>query len=166
MSLGNHLDWLVMKLLGFLFGAVLIVLIAGALWRFLTVRNNGTPALLRRLPATGTHGWRHGIAAYKGETVRFFKLRSFSFSADMELNRSMLSITGNRQATETERHFMPGVEVVVSFSSAGEDYEFATDRHAGMALVSWVESAPDRRKVRPDMHRLRSRLFKGGLGSL
>ena len=155
-----------MKLLGFLFGAVVVVLLAGALWRFLTVRNNGTPALLRKLPATGTHGWRHGIAVYTGETMRFFKLRSLSFSADMELNRSMLSIDGNRQATETERHFMPGVEVVVLFSSASERFEFATDRHAGMALVSWVESAPDRRQVRTDMNRLHNRAFRSSLGNL
>ena len=155
-----------MKLLGFLFGAMLVVLIAGALWRFLTVRNNGTPALLRKLPANGTHGWRHGIAVYAGETMRFFKLRSLSFSADMELDRSTLSITGNRQATETERHFMPGVQVVVLFSTQGTQYEFATDRHGAMALVSWVESAPDSRQVRTDMTRLHNRAFKGNLGNL
>lgn len=152
-----------MKLLGFLFGAVLVVLLAGALWRFFTVRNNGTPALLRKLPATGTHGWRHGIAAYKGETVRFYKLRSLSFSADMELNRSMLTITGNRQATETERHFMPGVQVVVLFSTGRKDYEFATNRHAAMALISWVESAPDSRQVRTDASRFRQRSFRSHL---
>lgn len=155
-----------MKLLGFLFGAVAIVLLAGALWRFLTVRNNGTPALMRQLPAEGTHGWRHGIAVYTGETMRFFKLRSLSFSADIVLNRSTLSITGNRNATETERDFMPGVEVVVLFSASnGEngEYEFASNRRAAMALISWVESAPDSRQVRTDMNRLHQRAFRGNI---
>lgn len=152
-----------MKLMGFLCGAVAIVLLAGALWRFLTVRNNGTPALLRQLPASGSHGWRHGIAVYTGETMRFFKLRSLSFSADLELDRSTLAITGNRQATETERDFMPGVEVVVLFSSQAEEYEFAANHRAAMALISWVESAPDSRQVRTDMNRLHQRAFRGGV---
>ena len=150
-----------MKLLGFLFGAMAIVLLAGALWRFLTVRNNGTPALMRALPATGTHGWRHGIAVYSGETMRFFKLRSMSFSADLELDRSTLTISGNRNATETERDFMPGVEVVVLVSSDSAEHEFAFNRRAAMALISWVESAPDSRQVRTDMNRLHQRAFRG-----
>ncbi|WP_162287288.1 DUF2550 domain-containing protein [Corynebacterium urinipleomorphum] len=138
-----------------------IVLLAGALWRFLTVRNNGTPALMRTLPAAGTHGWRHGIAVYSGETMRFFKLRSMSFSADLELDRSALTITGNRDATETERDFMPGVEVVVLVSSDSAEHEFALNRRAAMALISWVESAPDSRQVRTDMNRLHQRAFRG-----
>lgn len=149
-----------MKLLGFLFGALAVVLLAGALWRFLTVRNNGTPALMRTLPATGTHGWRHGIAVYAGEIMRFFKLRSLSFSADLELDRSTLTITGNRRATETERDFMPGVEVVVLFASQTDEFEFAANRRAAMALISWVESAPDSRQVRADMNRLHQRAFR------
>lgn len=152
-----------MKLLGFLFGAVVIVLLAGAVWRFLTVRNNGAPVLLRQLPASGTHGWRHGIAAYAGDTMRFFKLRSMSFSADTEFHRSTVTITGRREATETERVFMPVVEVVVLFSAGGRDYEFATDRHAAMAFTSWVESAPDIRQVRLDLARFQSRAFRGNL---
>ena len=95
--------------------------------------------------------------------MRFFKLRSLSFSADLELDRSTLAITGNRQATETERDFMPGVEVVVLFSSQAEEFEFAANHRAAMALISWVESAPDSRQVRTDMNRLHQRAFRGGI---
>ncbi|WP_297850420.1 DUF2550 domain-containing protein [uncultured Corynebacterium sp.] len=150
-----------MKLLGFLVGAVVVVLLAGAVWRFLTVRNNGTPALLRELPAVGTQGWRHGIAAYSGDILRFFKLRSFSFSADTVFDRCGVEITGRRKAIETERDFMPGVSVVVSFVSHGEEYEFALDTHAAMAFTSWVESAPDIRQERTDVNRLYNRAFRG-----
>ena len=55
---------------------------------------------------------------------------------------------------------MPGVEVVVLFSADGNDYEFATECHASMALISWLESAPDKRHVRADIEHLRNRAFK------
>lgn len=149
-----------MKLLGYLALAVVVLFIAAAVWRFLVVRNNGTQVLMRRLPANGTHGWRHGVLMYSGEAMRFYKLRSLSFGPDLDLTRNAITITGRRYATESEQDFMPSVEVVVLFAVDGVDYEFATERPAAMALISWVESAPDKRHVRPDMHRLHSRAFR------
>lgn len=149
-----------MKLLYIAFGLVVVVLAAAAVWRFLAVRTSGSHVILRALPAQGTHGWRHGIMRYNGETMCFFMLRSLSFRADAVLRRSDVNVTGRRQATETERDFMPGVEVVVVFSADGKDYEFAADRRTAMALISWVESAPDRRQVRSDMNHLRHRAFR------
>lgn len=87
-------------------------------------------------------------------------LRSLSFGADVVLSRNAIHVTGRRQATEIEREFMPGVEVVIVFSADGREYEFACDRHTAMALVSWLESAPDRRQVRTDMNDLRHRAFR------
>lgn len=150
-----------MKLLWALIALAAVVFVAAAVWRFIAVRNSGTPAIMRALPSEGDHGWRHGVIRYSGETVSFYMLRSLSFRADAVFSRHAIDVTGRRQATETEKHFMPGVEVVLLFSSEGQDYEFATNRHAAMALISWVESAPDRRQVRSDMNDLHNRAFRG-----
>lgn len=149
-----------MKIVGYLLLAVALVAICAAVWRFLTLRNNGTQVLIRELPAQGSHGWRHGVALYSGDHMSFYKLRSLSLGADTVLTRNRITVTGNRQATETEKDFMPTVEVVILFSADGVDYEFAADRHAAMALISWVESAPDKRHVRADIDRLRNRAFR------
>lgn len=148
-----------MKFVWIALGVAVLVLLAGAAWRFFTIRNHGTQVLMRALPATGTHGWRHGVLRYSGDSVRFYKLRSFSFAADEVHSRNDIAVTGRRQATETEQEFMPGVEVVVLFSAAGKDYEFATDHRAAMALISWIESSPDKRQVRTDMNQLHQRAF-------
>ncbi|WP_155860892.1 DUF2550 domain-containing protein [Corynebacterium timonense] len=133
----------------FAFVAVLLVcVVAGvaAAWRFLRFRNSGAQGLFRKLPASGLHGWRHGVLRYSGEELEFFKLRSLSFCHDLVLDRREITITGFRELTEQERDFMPEVAVVMEITSSSGNFEFAGERHAQMALVSWVESAPDRRQ--------------------
>lgn len=130
---------------------VVTVAAAAAVWRFVVLRNSGAPGLFRRLPANGLHGWRHGVVRYKGEELEFFKLRSLSFFHDLSLQRRNVAITGVREPTEQERGFMPGIDTVLSLSTSGGEYEFAGTRHAEMALVSWVEAAPDRRQQRRDL---------------
>lgn len=124
---------------------------AAAVWRFMRVRNAGARGLFRQLPASGLHGWRHGVLRYKGEELEFFKLRSLSFSRDLALARRDISITGLRELTEQEADFMPGVSVVLQLDCPAGAYEFAADRRTEMALVSWVEAAPDRRQERRDL---------------
>lgn len=48
------------------FGVLAVLL---AVWRFLTLRSRGTTILLRRLPASGVHGWRHGTIRYNGDDL-------------------------------------------------------------------------------------------------
>ena len=64
-----------------------VALCASGLWRFANVRNSGARAMMRRLPAHGVHGWRHGVLRYDGERLLFYKLRSLSFSHDVALDR-------------------------------------------------------------------------------
>ena len=149
-----------MEMLWIALGLVAVVFFAAGVWRFVAVRKTGTQALMRALPAENVHGWRHGIVRYSGSRMTFYMLRSLSFGADVVLSRNAIHVTGRRQATEIEREFMPGVEVVIVFSADGREYEFACDRHTAMALVSWLESAPDRRQVRTDMNDLRHRAFR------
>lgn len=135
--------------------ATLVAIAVG--WRFTNVRNSGVQGIIRMLPADGAHGWRHGVLRYAGEEARFYKLRSLSFNYDSSLDRRTVTFHGIRDLTEDEKEFMPGVEGVLQLSGPQGDFEFAGDRHAEMALISWVESAPDSRAQRADMNELAER---------
>ncbi|WP_158268508.1 DUF2550 domain-containing protein [Corynebacterium liangguodongii] len=139
------------------FGLVFVVAVAAvvavgaaALWRFSTLRNTGSQGLMRRLPAEDVHGWRHGVFRYSEEQLKFYKLRSLSFTCDAAVNRRGSSIEGFRELSAAEREFIPGVDRVVVLSTGAARYELASDSRAQMALVSWIESAPSTRSVRSD----------------
>lgn len=136
---------------------VLAALVAAAAWRFAMVRNSGSRAMMRELPAEGVHGWRHGVLRYDGERLLFFKLRSLTFHHDVELDRRGVAFEGFRDVTEDERQFMPEICHVLRFSGPTGEFEFAADKHTEMGLVSWVEAAPDARKERIDVHSLAQR---------
>lgn len=138
--------------------AVLAVLLAA--WRFFTLRSRGTSVILRRLPAAGPHGWRHGTIRYNGDDLEYFKLRSLSPSADLVFHRKTVEFHGMRGMTPEEAEFMaPGLQI---FEIAVGDvhYELALDAHGSMALTAWVESAPDVRQERVDHHALREKITR------
>lgn len=130
-------------------------------WRFTMFRGHGAQCLLRAVPAQGSHGWRHGVLRYVGEHARFYKLRSLSFNYDLSLDRRSVSFNGVREPTAEERDFMPGVESVLLLGGSEGELEFAGARHVEMALISWLESAPDSRDQREDMNALAERASRG-----
>lgn len=130
-------------------------------WRFTMFRGHGAQCLLRAVPAQGSHGWRHGVLRYVGEHARFYKLRSLSFNYDLSLDRRSVSFNGVREPTAEERDFMPGVESVLLLGGPEGELEFAGARHVEMALISWLESAPDSRDQREDMNALAERASRG-----
>lgn len=130
-------------------------------WRFTMFRGHGAQCLLRAVPAQGSHGWRHGVLRYVGEHARFYKLRSLSFNYDLSLDRRSVSFNGVREPTAQERDFMPGVESVLLLGGPEGELEFAGARHVEMALISWLESAPDSRDQREDMNALAERASRG-----
>jgi hypothetical protein len=142
--------------------AVLAVLLA--VWRFLTLRSRGTTILLRRLPASGVHGWRHGTIRYNGDDLEYFKLRSLSPMADQVFSRQRLDFHDPRQLTPEETAFMAEGLSVATLCDGGTHYEVALDPHSLTALTSWIESAPHERQERIDHHRLRSRITRGPNG--
>lgn len=129
-------------------------------WRFVMFRNSGAIGLFRLLPASGVHGWRHGVLIYHGEELRFYKLRSLSFQYDMCIERTQTSFEGMRALTQEEQSFMPGIKEAVLLHGPEGDIEFAGQKHAQMALISWIESAPDERQEKVDFEALRRRALR------
>ena len=138
--------------------AVLAVLLAA--WRFLTLRSRGTSIILRRLPASGTHGWRHGTIRYNGDDLEYFKLRSISPRADLVFNRQTLEVRGTRGMSPQEAGFMDTGLTIFDLAAADVDYEVGLDAHGSMALTAWLESAPDIRTERIDHNALRDRITR------
>lgn len=141
--------------------ALLLVAAIASTWRFTMFRNNGAQCLFRVLPAEGAHRWRHGVLRYVGEEARFYKLRSLSFNYDMSLDRRTVTFNGVRELSAEEREFMPEVDKVILLTGPEGDLEFAGERHVEMALISWIESAPDQRDQRGDMIELEERAHRG-----
>ncbi|AJK68637.1 DUF2550 domain-containing protein [Corynebacterium marinum] len=142
--------------------AVLAVLLA--IWRLLTLRSRGSTILLRTLPASGVHGWRHGMIRYNGDDLEYFKLRSISPMADQVFTRQRLEFHEPRKMTPEEEGFMSEGLAIATLCDGGSHYELALDQHGLMALTAWIESAPHARQERIDHHRLRSRITRGQSG--
>ncbi|WP_165164327.1 DUF2550 domain-containing protein [Corynebacterium qintianiae] len=140
-----------MEIVGYVFVAAGLILLLAALWRFTSVRNHGSQGLLRQMPAEGVHGWRHGVFLYSGESLKFYKLRSLAFKSDIVLCRRGTEVEGFRDVTDAEQEIMPDIDRVLVLGSPSGTYEFASDRRARMALVSWLESAPHERQMRRDL---------------
>ena len=132
-------------------GALLfaVVLLGYRLWK---MRQGGTAALLRDVPAVGGHGWRHGVIRYRGDEARFFQLSSLRPWPDRRLSRRGLEIISRRQPRGDEADIMTDEVVVIELNDAtGEQqrcYEMALDRGALTGFLSWLESRPSPRSRR------------------
>lgn len=143
--------------LGFVLLACLVAIVVLAAGRFFSLRSRGTAVVLRRLPAKGLHGWRHGVLRYSGEYVEFYKLRSVSPSHDLRFNRLTIEITGSRPLTDDEAVFISEGAEALHVTVGGEEFELAMDIHASMAFNAWVEASPSARQQRMDHRQLRHR---------
>lgn len=126
-----------------------------ACWRLVTLRSQGTPVIVRRLPAQGIHGWRHGTLRYRGVVVYYYKVRSLSPSPNLVFNRENTHVISRRALTPEEASFMEPELNVVTVDVAGQQFEVALDPSGEMALTAWVEAAPSRQRIRtsPDVAR-------------
>lgn len=130
-------------------GLLALVIVAGlAAWKFFTLRSKGNAVIARRLPAKGTHGWRHGRVVCNGQQLNMYKLRSLSPSADVVLERKELTLHRQRSVTDAEGSFMSPHLQVLEVSTPDDHFELAVDNSAAMAITSWLESAPDSRQER------------------
>lgn len=135
---------------GLLIVPLLSALLVG--YRLWKMRQGGTPAILRDIPAVGGHGWRHGVIRYRGDEARFFRLSSLRLAPDRRLGRRGLEIVSRRVPRGDEFDIMTGETAVLELLDTGTQqqcrYELALDRGALTAFLSWVESKPSPRARR------------------
>lgn len=123
-------------------------LVAAFCYRFATVRNGGTPVLLRMLPAAGEAGWRHGVVLYGDLEMRYFRLSSVRILADGHFSRHRMELVGRREPVAGELEIMPERVTIMEVNCGSAQFEIALDRDSLTALQSWIESRPPERTVR------------------
>lgn len=132
--------------------AVLLLAVVALTYRLWKLRQGGTAAILRDIPAVGGHGWRHGVIRYRGDEARFYRLSSLRWWPDRRLSRRGLEIVSRRGPRGDEFDIMTAEIVVLELRDTGLDrrrgYEMALDRGALTAFLSWLESRPSPRARR------------------
>jgi hypothetical protein len=132
--------------------AVLLLAVVALCYRLWKLRQGGTAAILRDIPAVGGHGWRHGVIRYRGGEARFYRLSSLRWWPDRRLSRRGLEIVSRRVPRGDEFDIMTAEIVVLELRDTAPDrrrgYEMALDRGALTAFLSWLESRPSPRARR------------------
>ena len=132
--------------------SVLLVAVLALSYRLWKLRQGGTAAILRDMPAVAGHGWRHGVVRYRGEEASFYRLSSLRLWPDRRLSRGGLEIISRRAPRGDEFDLMTEEIVVLELRDTTQDrrlgYELALDRGALTGFLSWVESRPSPRARR------------------
>ena len=131
---------------------VLLLAVVALVYRLWKLRQGGTAAILRDIPAVGGHGWRHGVIRYRGDEARYYRLSSLRWWPDRRLSRRGLEVISRRAPRGDEFDIMSDAIVVLELHDTTVDrwrgYEMALDRGALTAFLSWVESSPSPRARR------------------
>ncbi|MGV0750458.1 DUF2550 domain-containing protein [Mycolicibacter heraklionensis] len=134
-------------LVGVLLGAV--IALSYRLWK---LRQGGTAAIMRDLPAVGGHGWRHGVVRYRGGEAAFYRLSSVRLWPDRRLSRRGVDVVARRAPRGDEFDIMTDEIVVLELCDVSQDrragFEIALDRGARTAFLSWLEARPSPRARR------------------
>lgn len=135
---------------------VLVVLLGAAVlalsYRLWKLRQGGTAAIMRDIPAVGGHGWRHGVIRYRGGEAAFYRLSSLRWWPDRLLSRRGVEIVARRAPRGDEFDIMTDEIVVLELRDTTQDrrsgHEIALDKGALTAFLSWLESRPSPRARR------------------
>ena len=133
--------------------AVLVALLGIAVlalsYRLWKLRQGGTAAIMRDIPAVGGHGWRHGVIRYRGADAAFYRLSSVRLWPDRQRG---VEVVSRRSPRGDEFDIMTEEIIVLELRDATQerraDYEIALDRGALTAFQSWLESRPSPRARR------------------
>lgn len=135
--------------------AVLGITVAALSYRLWKLRQGGTAAIMRDVPAVGGHGWRHGVIRYRGGDAAFYRLSSVRLWPDRRLNRRGVEMISRRSPRGDEFDIMTEEIIVLELRDTTQDrrwgYEIALDRGALTAFQSWLESRPSPRAGRHSM---------------
>jgi Protein of unknown function (DUF2550) len=132
--------------------AVLGVAVLALSFRLWKLRQGGTAAIMRDIPAVGGHGWRHGVIRYRGAEAAYYRLSSVRPWPDRQLNRRGVEVVSRRPPRGDEFDIMTEEIIVLELRDTTQDrragYEIALDRGAFTAFQSWLESRPSPRARR------------------
>src|SRR5947209_19297169 len=132
--------------------AVLGLAVLALSYRMWKLRQGGTAAIMRDIPAVGGHGWRHGVIRYRGGDATFYRLSSVRLWPDRRLNRRGVEMVYRRPPRGDEFDIMTEEIIVLELRDTTQDrrggYEIALDRGALTAFQSWLESRPSPRARR------------------
>lgn len=132
--------------------AVLFVAVLALSYRLWKLRQGGTAAIMRDLPAVGGHGWRHGVVRYRGGEATFYRLSSVRLWPDRRLSRRGVDVVSRRAPRGDEFDIMTDEIVVLELLDTTQDrragFEIALDRGARTAFLSWLEARPSPRARR------------------
>ncbi|UVO11069.1 DUF2550 domain-containing protein [Mycobacterium sp. SVM_VP21] len=139
-----------------IFMVVLVAVLLGAVvalsYRLWKLRQGGTAAIMRDLPAVGGHGWRHGVVRYRGGEAAFYRLSSVRLWPDRRLSRRGVDVVSRRAPRGDEFDIMTDEIVVLELCDVLQDrragFEIALDRGARTAFLSWLEARPSPRARR------------------
>ena len=131
---------------------VLLLAVIALSYRLWKLRQGGTAAILRDIPAVGGQGWRHGVIRYRGDEAGFFRLSSLRWWPDRRLSRRGLEIISRRPPRGDESDIMTEEIAVLELKDSSPErrrgYEVALDRGALTGFTSWLESRPSPRTRR------------------
>lgn len=134
--------------------AVLLSAVVALSYRLWKLRQGGTAAIMRDLPAVGGHGWRHGVVRYRGGEAAFYRLSSVRLWPDRRLSRRGVDVVSRRAPRGDEFDIMTDEIVVLELCDTTQDrregFEIALDRGARTAFLSWLEARPSPRARRHD----------------
>jgi len=131
--------------------AVLGLAVVALSYRMWKLRQGGTAAIMRDIPAVGGQGWRHGVIRYRGSDAAFYRLSSVRLWPDRQLNRRGVELVSRRPPRGDEFDIMTEEIIVLELRDTTQrmaDYEIALDRGALTAFQSWLESRPSPRARR------------------
>jgi hypothetical protein len=133
--------------------AVLLLLALVALRRVQQLRRGGEDVALRRAPvadappsaAEDQRGWHSGIARYRGDQFRWYRVSGLRSGPNVVLDRLDVEIVDRRPPRATELH-VPGATVLRCRTSSGS-YELAMGADVLTGFSSWLESIPPGRST-------------------
>ena len=132
--------------------AVLLAAVAALSYRLWKLRQGGTAAIMRDLPAVGGHGWRHGVVRYRGGEAAFYQLSSVRLWPGRRLGRRGVDGGARRAPRGDGFDIMTDEIVILELRDTTQDrragFEIALDRGARTAFLSWLEARPSPRARR------------------
>src|ERR1700747_2023350 len=99
--------------------AVLGIAVVALSYRLWKLRQGGTAAILRDIPAVGGHGWRHGVIRYRGGEAGFYRLSSVRLWPDRRLSRRGIEIVSRRAPRGDEFDIMTAEIAILELRDAG-----------------------------------------------